>query len=772
MRTIIRDHVDVRTIIVAALAIAILVVGIFALIVGLQRPSYAAPVPDSCFTFNSGTGAIEDYNATPDPLCLDDVTIPATIGGVPVTTIAGGAFDNASLISVEFPSSITTIEANAFQNNTLSAITLAAAGDLSIATSAFEAFSGTTLSISAVGDLTISAAISSMPNVTDVSFIAGDDLLLNQGGFTGLTLDNLTLESGLTLTVTDGYFSGTSIAEALSIDGGTAVTLQSGAFTSFQLNGSLSILSGGDITMVTGGLTMGGGTATTVLIDAVGTITTNSSGLVGISAASITIDAGQDIDMQGGSMTGFSADTVTVTAGQDIYVLSSFYGDTGLLTMTAGGAMNLDSSMYVDAIDTTYEVILESGTGLMLLESGVFADNDQLSAMTITAPNGLSLEGGSIWDLTVLSELNLTLGGDVLFTSSAFANSIITDLTIVTDGSVTISSGGLGPMALLESITIDAGGDINSSSAYGQYSALNEVTYDAGGNMSIQSGTFYESPLITTASFTAGGTLDIASSVLVDSSLSSLTLDSDGAMTIGANSFQNNNLTTLSLPATLASIGDSAFSINDFGTVYVAGTPAIGSAAFTLSGASATWNGTGYDYTNLDQVKYVQLYTVDPANPAGYTDTELIVDVDGDTLDDQAGGYIVNPASYSFAYTADGESLRPNSDPIVGVLEDGTLLTNYLVSANDEGFDAYYRPGTVLTFTAPAIDGYVTPDPIELTMASGLNQVNFVYEPILAGVPNTGFGRVESPQLLGLIVAGVVGLTGAGLMAYAVIRRK
>ncbi|HJM04561.1 MAG TPA: leucine-rich repeat protein [Candidatus Saccharimonadaceae bacterium] len=760
MRVIIARRIGLYNVIIAAGAALLLVAGIFAVTVGLQRNSYAAAVPDSCFTFNSGTGAIEDYNATPDPLCLDDVTIPATIGGTPVTTIAGSAFDNASLTSVEFPSSITTIEANAFQNNTLSAITLAAAGDLSIATSAFSGFSGTTLSISAVGDLTISAAISSMPNVTDVSFVAGDDLLLNQGGFTGLTLDNLTLESGLTLTVTDGYFSGTSIAEALSIDGGTAVTLQSGAFTSFQLNGSLSIISGGDITMLTGGLTMGGGTATTVLIDAVGTITTNSSGLAGITAASITIDAGQDIDMRGGSMTGFSADTVTVTAGQDIYVLSSFYGDTGLLTMTAGGAMNLDASMYVGAIDTTYEVVLESGTGLMLLENGVFADNDELTSMTITAPSGLSLEGGSIWDLIALSELNLTLGGDVLFTTGALQNSIITDLTIVTDGSMTINSGGLGPMPFLESITIDVGVDIVSNGSYGDYPALTSVDYAAGGDISIGSGTFFDSPLVETASFIAGGALTFEGWVLGENQLSDLTLESDGPMTIGGGAFFDNQLTVLRLPSTLVSIGDTAFMANKLEAVYLAGTPTIGEAVFTMNGA--TYNPGGANYINTDQISYVPIYTTNPANPAGYVDT----------VDGANGGYIINPASYTLTYTAGGDTLLPSTTPVVGELGDGTLLTSYLIADNEDGLNAYYRPGDVLSFSAPAIDGYITPDPIELTLSANLNTFSFVYEPILAGVPNTGFGRVESPQLLGLIVAGVVGLTGAGLMAYAVIRRK
>ena len=75
---------------------------------------------EACFTFNSETGAITDY----DDNCDKDVKIPSTIGGVAVTSIGGSAFQNNSLTSVTIPDSVTSIGYNAFQNNSLTSVTI------------------------------------------------------------------------------------------------------------------------------------------------------------------------------------------------------------------------------------------------------------------------------------------------------------------------------------------------------------------------------------------------------------------------------------------------------------------------------------------------------------------------------------------------------------------------------------------------------------------------------------------------------------------------
>ena len=75
---------------------------------------------DACFTFNSEIGEITDY----DDNCEKNVIIPATIGGVAVTSIGERAFRDNNLTSVTIPSSVTYIGFNAFCNNSLTSVTI------------------------------------------------------------------------------------------------------------------------------------------------------------------------------------------------------------------------------------------------------------------------------------------------------------------------------------------------------------------------------------------------------------------------------------------------------------------------------------------------------------------------------------------------------------------------------------------------------------------------------------------------------------------------
>ncbi|MDD2203185.1 MAG: leucine-rich repeat domain-containing protein, partial [Bacilli bacterium] len=79
--------------------------------------------PESCFTFNSETGNITDYDYL-NGSCPSDVVIPSTIGGVNVTTIGNNSFENNNLTCVSFPSSVTSIGGNAFYNNKIVNVTI------------------------------------------------------------------------------------------------------------------------------------------------------------------------------------------------------------------------------------------------------------------------------------------------------------------------------------------------------------------------------------------------------------------------------------------------------------------------------------------------------------------------------------------------------------------------------------------------------------------------------------------------------------------------
>ena len=84
----------------------------------LRYPHSSLWTSASCFEFSSGR--ISDYTCSGN-----DVVIPATIGGVSVTSIGNSAFrDNNNLTSVTIPNSVTSIGDYAFYDNNLTSVTI------------------------------------------------------------------------------------------------------------------------------------------------------------------------------------------------------------------------------------------------------------------------------------------------------------------------------------------------------------------------------------------------------------------------------------------------------------------------------------------------------------------------------------------------------------------------------------------------------------------------------------------------------------------------
>ncbi len=68
------------------------------------------PTDESCFTFNTSTGTITDYDDT----CPKNIVIPNMINDIPVTSIGSSAFNSNQLTSVTIPSNVTSIGKSAF----------------------------------------------------------------------------------------------------------------------------------------------------------------------------------------------------------------------------------------------------------------------------------------------------------------------------------------------------------------------------------------------------------------------------------------------------------------------------------------------------------------------------------------------------------------------------------------------------------------------------------------------------------------------------------
>jgi hypothetical protein len=105
-----------------------IILALMAVIVNPQS-AHAATPPDNCFSFDSGTGTIQDYydnegNNGSNPVCTRDVDIPATIGGSPVLIVGNNAFISSNLTSVTIPGSVTSIGLGAFYTNQLTSVTI------------------------------------------------------------------------------------------------------------------------------------------------------------------------------------------------------------------------------------------------------------------------------------------------------------------------------------------------------------------------------------------------------------------------------------------------------------------------------------------------------------------------------------------------------------------------------------------------------------------------------------------------------------------------
>ncbi|MEO5690884.1 MAG: leucine-rich repeat domain-containing protein [Candidatus Saccharimonadales bacterium] len=238
--------------------------------------------------------------------------------------------------------------------------------------------------------------------------------------------------------------------------------------------------------------------------------------------------------------------------------------------------------------------------------------------------------------------------------------------------------------------------------------------------------------------------------------------------TIGFNAFESNQLTSVTLSNTLTNIASSIFRYNKLVSVTIpSSVTSIDDSAFEYqTGLGRELNTYDSDPSAnqlaIDMIWYVKLYTADPSNPLGFTDT---VYLDGTELDGQdsdydepfiTGGYIVNPASATFNFVDDNGNTVASSTTLTGQETDGVYTNTYLASngptvpmpvdpygitpteqqAANDALSAYYRISEPLTYTAPTISGKL-PTPASysfvLGAADNANIRTFVYDDVPVG---------------------------------------
>ena len=134
-----------------------------------EYPEYA------CYTFDSGTGTITNYDVT-NPICSTDVYIPNQIDGVDVSIIGIDAFRNKGITNVTFPQNLVTIENYAFSENVLKTVKLNGLSKLEVIGEYAFAYND----ISSLG-------LTGLTSLTSIDNLAFKNCKIESLDFTGLT---------------------------------------------------------------------------------------------------------------------------------------------------------------------------------------------------------------------------------------------------------------------------------------------------------------------------------------------------------------------------------------------------------------------------------------------------------------------------------------------------------------------------------------------------------------------------------------------------------
>ncbi len=494
-----------------------------------------------CYTF---TVADDVATLSGKGTCTGVVTIYPTADGYPLTTIGNNAFQNSTLTGVTIPDSVTTIGSFAFYNSGLTSVAIPD----SVTTLGVYAFESSDLESVTIGSglSEISDGMFTQTKLTSVT-IPDTVTTLGASAFSAIpTLTSVTFGSGLT-TIGSSAFAGAGLAAASIPDGVTEIG--AGAFS---FNASLASVAFGTGLDTVGDAAFSGAPMTDVVFAGNQPSTCEASTCfsdTGSEAWFYAPGATWDATFQGHAMSPLGEQTLTFGSAPTVFV-----GVSGTVSATsnAPGAAVVYSSADTDActVDPSTGVVtgVAAGTDNCVIRADAAAVAGFGPAAQVEQT--LSVGPAACYDFTVTDDVATvtdgsgcvgavtiypTAGGFPLTTIGSGAFNGATDVTSVTipDSVTSLGSSAFEGTSNMVSVTLGAGLTSISSSAF-RSSGLTAVTIPDG--------------VTTLESWAFGST----------SSLESVTFGS-GITTIGESVFRSSGLTSVTIPDTVTSIGASGF---------------------------------------------------------------------------------------------------------------------------------------------------------------------------------------------------------------------
>jgi len=332
------------------------------LLAALALPSASFAATDGDFTYVSDGTSVTITGCSASP-CEANLTIPASIGGLPVTGIVDEAFYNqTSLRTVAIPASVTTIGEYAFGYSGLTSVTFAPGSQLE--SIGFAAFSSTP----DLTSITIPASVTSLggsafrhSGLTSVSFEAGSALAtIGAGTFQGTSgLTSITIPASVT-TIGDYAFFYSGLT-SVSFEAGSALaTIGDSAFEGTSGLASITIPAS---------------------VTSIGSSAFQDSGLT-----SVSFEAGSALATIGAGTFKFDSGLTSITIPASVTTIGAgtFQFDSGLTSITIPASVTSIGSSAFQGSGLT-SVSFEAGSALATIGAGTFQGISGLTSITIPA---------------------------------------------------------------------------------------------------------------------------------------------------------------------------------------------------------------------------------------------------------------------------------------------------------------------------------------------------------------------------------------------------